>query len=552
MDHSNKQDDDQERLKQERARGRWKILRQALLSNANKNPNKASHTTDIHSIHRFSGYNLLPSPTTVSFPMNEELASILASSPSCSESSCDERTLDDTAFLSPNRMVDSLRTIVIKGDKITETDDSSEACSKLVADPLEQSLQALFSLLDATSLADRQQLDIVFQLQMTSCPSVLPLDSNRIHHLLCKSTVFKDFTIKECGISDSCTANNGSATFKERSAVNAGFSLSLKLIRTDSTRIKPSQLHVVQKYALPSDTTHRQAFVLTRERTALHRPTLLELASHQRNKGVDNTGNVCIWDSEKTLTWALHRYIAELSKKQETRQLNDIRVVTELGVGMAGLAALSLTQCPDLPCLSNIALTDGHMDCVRNNAINVRLMKAAKRIPDSCSVQACQLLWSSHKAKLPPGAEATVDSVPPLADWTLISDCTHFEEFHACLLWTLVNSTKVSGRIWMCQPNRGTSLQRFLRVVEAVNRGSNQSSSETSTSPLLKVSEQFFPTLDEMHEEFVKNDSHYDPNIHRPRIFVLDKVREATEADRLVAIEHVKIRDLPRNGIGNK
>ena len=61
---------------------------------------------------------------------------------------------------------------------------------------------------------------------------------------------------------------------------------------------------------------------------------------------------------------------------------------------------------------------------------------------------------------------------------------------------------------------------------------------------LLRVTERHYPTLDAKHEQFL-GETHYDPNLHRPRIFVLTKERGATEQDRQCALHHMRVRDQP-------
>lgn len=270
-------------------------------------------------------------------------------------------------------------------------------------------------------------------------------------------------------------------------------------------RFRPqSNLFVVRQYTGENG----RLVARTRERSVF-RLTLHELTSHRHHQ-VDNTGNVSVWDAEKVLTWVL--------QQQEKKSLQS---VTELGVGMAGIAALSLSSH-----VRSIVLTDGHEDCVRNNQVNVRIMQASDLIPKYCTVTCQRLLWST---------EVTIRSLPRPADWTLVSDCVHFQEFHAGLFWTLVQCTKVNGVIWMCQPERGGSLRRFLELVRVVN--------ESGPSLLLDVEELRVALLDELHEMYARDDSTYDPEVHRPRIYRLRKVRQATEEDRVQAILHVQKRD---------
>ena len=124
---------------------------------------------------------------------------------------------------------------------------------------------------------------------------------------------------------------------------------------------------------------------------------------HNKNQ-IDNTGNVCVWDAEKPLTWALNEELQEqlvLRKtrkstvptdpdKHQTREFLPLLspsqtpepdattttpmvlgTVLKLGAGMAGLAALSLG-----PYAHRIVLRDGHLYCVQSNRVSMHLIRA--------------------------------------------------------------------------------------------------------------------------------------------------------------------------------
>jgi len=275
--------------------------------------------------------------------------------------------------------------------------------------------------------------------------------------------------------------------------------------------------YCIREYQLPNN--HHK--ILTRERKSSNtKLSLQELVSHHTNAGVDNTGNICVWDCALTLAWAL----------QHEQDALSFRTVLELGAGMAAITALSLAVANNAGdgTSRKIYITDGHADCVLNNRVNMRLMMQQQQQPGA-TIDCRQLLWTTD-----------VGSTSLAADLVVVADCTHFQEYHAALFWTAVSHTGFDhGQIWMCQPDRGNSLQRFLTLIEVVNR------SNLANGPLLQVTERHYDELDAKHQTFadVDDNNHYDPNLHRPRIFVLTKLRDATEDDRLCAIQHCQERD---------
>lgn len=248
--------------------------------------------------------------------------------------------------------------------------------------------------------------------------------------------------------------------------------------------------------------------VLARQRMRQQKLSLVELTSQQTNSGVDNTGNVCVWDCSQTLAWAVHQ------------EKTVVHRVTELGAGMVALAGLSLAVGNRLHALH---VTDGHAQAVQNNSVHVRMLHAIGCFADvnvTCSV----LKWSLD-------VETSKD-LPPPANWTLVADCTHFEEYHAALLWTLCQTTAVQGCVWMCQPTRAGTWQRYADLVQAVN-----SSSSAKNGALWDIQERHYPVLQAKHEEYL-SDPTYDPDRHCPRIFVLTKLREQQPQDKQAAISY--------------
>jgi hypothetical protein len=294
--------------------------------------------------------------------------------------------------------------------------------------------------------------------------------------------------------------------------------------KSDNTLVVELQINdrAVQCFAaqlyLLDDKNKQTPCVLMRHRSVPIFSWRTDLTSHRHT--VDHTGNVCVWDSELTLAWALAQQHHDDNISQ-----TKLHTVTEVGAGMAGIAALSLA-----PRCQTMYLTDGHVDCVLNNRVHVRLMMAANMLRDDTNVHCQELVWSMTPHNVP----------PQRADLTLVSDCTHFEDLHAALFATLLECTRAGGTIWACQPDRGLSLQLFLQLVHVLN--------STCCSPLVTISERRYQQLDRMHEQFVlesdKNGNNiaYDANRHFPRIFCFTKLRDMTPHDKEIALLQIKER----------
>jgi hypothetical protein len=289
-----------------------------------------------------------------------------------------------------------------------------------------------------------------------------------------------------------CSLNNCSIHCEHDNLLTVSFSLSWD----------PS-LYTFRQFTV-SDSVH----CIVRERAKI-KLSLEELTSHTRT--VDNTGNICIWDCELILTWALQ----QCEWLQSTADLT----IAELGVGMAGLAALSLARKA-----TTIYLTDGHPGSIQNNQINLSMMRCLNMLPSQCSYHVLLLPWS---------LDVTERHIQ--ADITVVSDCTHFDEYHGALFWTLLACTKVGGTIWMCQPNRGKSLDRFLNLVQAVNAA--------NTHKLVEMEELVIPLVEQKHQKLSETDRTYNANIHRPRIFNLRKLRCLDEFDEMTIRTHLDERD---------
>jgi len=280
-----------------------------------------------------------------------------------------------------------------------------------------------------------------------------------------------------------------------------------------STEYKESVLLLIQekpkatKFAVYEYVLDDKYGILTRE-PRQSRLSLNDLISH-RTTGVDNTGNICVWDSEKTLAYLLYNHIDAFGFGT-----GPIRRILELGSGMAGLAAVALAmrirELSDVESPVQVTLTDGHSDGVQNNQVNQLLTKASLHEGyNGISVSAKVLLWKVH---------AEMDGIDP-QDLVLVSDCTHFHSFHAALAVTTLRSLRIGGLAIFCQPARAESLDNFCRLLQSVP---TLSSIEWLQHRILEEQDirgtETYPDL-------------YDRSLHHPKLMIVRKLRDLTSED---------------------
>jgi hypothetical protein len=651
----------------ERARGRWKLLRRAIVRSAataaaTKTTTTTATTNDApnHSIHCFAGYHLLPpcaaSVTRASRPdiweqllvlqLPVETKSVTKSATATTTNALQQMLVDSMLALTAMDPVCRLLEFsisLLRCPDDTDTDDDNH-----VQDAVDKEEKELLTWLQqhqydwslqlqrqcAWKTCDCQWREVVAPVPDASASASANANANananatnrRAAHRWMLRIPFEpveahpQYTIREY----STNTNASSISSVSANDDNDGNADSDdKMDNADSGDLKNNNNNHHHLADTVPTTPPPPAIVLARERMPTRQVSLQELVSHhyQRydnnkdnadnsndNRGIDNTGNICVWDCEKTLAWVLLREQKQLQRKQlqfssgvthiasaspttttttaAATTAAGPRIVTELGAGMVGLAGLCLVAAAanhnhdngnsngSSNGISNdiqeLYLTDGHVDSVTNNRVHVRLGQAVGQLPQSsaprssraCRVHCSVLKWSidsdeqennsntntNQRAAAAAAVDTTSPLPPPPADWTLVSDCTHFEEYHAELFWTLIKCTVSTGggTIWMCQPDRGKSLDRFLDLVRAVNGGNNNDTiidgSNTSTAALVIVQEQHYETLRAKHDELLQRDKTYDPNIHRPRVFCLRKLRAETQQDRLVAIRHIQER----------
>lgn len=254
------------------------------------------------------------------------------------------------------------------------------------------------------------------------------------------------------------------------------------------------------------------------------RLSLEDLVSHRRT-GVDNTGNVCVWDSERTLTYLLYYCYDDFSclKSPPSR-------ILELGTGMAGLAAVALGMrivqnhtINDESSKIQVTLTDGHPEGVHNNKVNQLLTQLSISSDDnashhpynSLSISEQVLLWTTDLEDSSSDAAALILQQQ---DVVLVSDCTHFQKFHAALAVTTLRSLRVGGVAMFCQPTRGDSLDNFCKLITTTN--------------LVSLEWWSHPILTTKDEQATKQYPElYDRNLHCPKVLLVRKLRDLTEGD---------------------
>lgn len=246
------------------------------------------------------------------------------------------------------------------------------------------------------------------------------------------------------------------------------------------------------------------------------RTTLQDLVRH-RTTGIDNTGSVCVWDAAQTLAWYVGTHIAQIISinAKEERELK----ILELGAGMAALSSLmilkQLHNRHKKKIQAKVFITDGQVESVENNKINLLLLHAELRNNVECLL----MPWSFSVS-----SSTTMASIQ--ASITLIADCTHFEEFHGELLWTMLYHAAVGGTIYLCQPMRGQSWSNFSALMETING--------RSASPIVQVTQIMNSELETKRIDFESKSATngYRLDVHHPYIFSVTKLRIETEDDQ--------------------
>ncbi len=481
-------------------KARWGILRDALLQNSQQNEQRKHH-----SIHRFSGYHLLRAKQATSLPEYEWGLRRIEPLLTQFNWDCEHNSLEGT--------IDRLEIAILalaacfpKGKcmKITRKVDK-----QIKRHDSEEPNMDLNKLLEAVKARCRPVVCIWKVSEETEQPK------DEVDELTFPATMVITLLVQE----------SSKATKHQ--------TLYYDLSDNDNTRPPHSHPHIIW----------------TREPRE-NKLSLEDLVSHRKNNGVDNTGNICVWDSERTLAYLLYNhfddFVTHTQSLMRGSESNSRMRILELGTGMAGLSALALGMrlalkgqevCDQMTATDSatmnkksihITLTDGNPSGVKNNDVNQYLTKLNSQMMLEetgkyshyldLDVKCENLLWTTDEK----------DDAITKQDILLVSDCVHFQNFHAALATTTLRCLKVGASAIFCQPTRGLSLDNFYNLL----RTATSDSDETILSSLLSCSWMSHLVIDEKHNQAVLQfHDVYDANLHHPKILVVTKLREISADD---------------------
>lgn len=155
---------------------------------------------------------------------------------------------------------------------------------------------------------------------------------------------------------------------------------------------------------------------------------------------------------------------------------------------------------------------DGHPKCVESNKTCADKVITMCEDDSSATVDSYLLLWDStfkgaeafhqiNKLAKYPQKDAIYGSTNGQYQLCLASDCVYFQEFHDGLLTTIARTLEVDGLALLCQPKRGTSLQNFINLVNAVNTQQN-GHGERGALFQITLFEDFYPKVSAIHKSF--------------------------------------------------
>lgn len=193
--------------------------------------------------------------------------------------------------------------------------------------------------------------------------------------------------------------------------------------------------------------------------------------------GFNNTGNICIWPSEETLTYYVGANINIFKDK----------TVLELGGGMSCLAGLI---CAKYGLSKFVMLTDGNKISVEN--VQISCFCNEFKCPIACEI----LKWGKF-------------NVGCKYDIILCADCLFFDDARTDLIETLWCTLASNGLALVMAPKRGSTLDTF--IAQSNEKGF-----------ICKEVTNYNETVWQKHLNLLQN-ADYDDNIHYPILIELTK-----------------------------
>lgn len=216
--------------------------------------------------------------------------------------------------------------------------------------------------------------------------------------------------------------------------------------------------------------------------------TRLQSLKLQDLTGFNNTGNICVWPSEEVLSgYCL-----------ENPHLFKDKNVLELGAGMTGLAGLIVAQtCSP----KHVLITDGNENSIENLDIVVNENKRLELIEQD--IASCKLVkWANGSEDL----DMDYDVI-------ICADCLFFDEGRPQLLECLKKKLKAGGTAIIVAPSRSGTFEDFVTLTR-----------ESQHFVVSAELTQYSTKVNEVAEKLQK-DSRFIPNLHYPRVLMLQKAR---------------------------
>lgn len=162
--------------------------------------------------------------------------------------------------------------------------------------------------------------------------------------------------------------------------------------------------------------------------------------------GFNNTGNVCIWPSEESLSAFV----------LDNKYLFKSKTILELGGGMTCLAGLFVAKyCEPV----KVRLTDGNLKSMKN----VQAIVKFNNLENESCLKIGTLKWQDV-------AVASKDEIEQkMYDFVISADCLFFDETHDSLLDAINYFLSETGQAFIVAPKRGKTFQMFLEM--SINRG---------------------------------------------------------------------------------